>query len=72
MIQNSMDIIQKLKDYQFKLYRRNTMKLKDLRFSCLKCHVDFTPSEYRAKRLMKKKGVINECRICEKGNIDLQ
>ena len=47
------------------------MKLKDLRFSCLKCHVDFTPSEYRAKKLMKEKGVINECRNCEKGNIDL-
>ena len=48
------------------------MKLKDLRFSCLKCHVDFTPNEQRAKKLMEEKGVINECRNCEKGNTDLQ
>ena len=70
-MQNNGKSAEKLRDYQFKLYKGDTMKLKDLRFSCLKCHVDFTPSEYRAKKLMKEKGVINECRNCEKGNIDL-
>ena len=70
-MQNNGKSAEKLRDYQFKLYKGATMKLKDLRFSCLKCHVDFTPSEYRAKKLMKEKGVINECRNCEKGNIDL-
>ena len=70
-MQNNGKSAEKLRDYQFKLYKGDTMKLKDLRFSCLKCHVDFTPSEYRAKKLMKDKGVINECRNCEKGNVDL-
>ena len=70
-MQNNGKSAEKLRDYQFKLYKGDTMKLKDLRFSCLKCHVDFTPSEYRAKKLMKEKGVINECRNCEKGNADL-
>ena len=41
------------------------MNLKDLRFECGNCKVHFTPSEYRAKELMKKKGVINECKDCE-------
>ena len=65
MIQNNMDIIQKLKDYQFNLYKGDTMNLKNLRFECNVCKVHFTPSENRAKALMNKKGVINECRDCE-------
>ena len=64
-MQNSMDIIQKLRNYQFNLYKGDTMNLKDLRFECGNCKVHFTPSEYRAKELMKKKGVINECKDCE-------
>ena len=64
-MQNNVDILQKLRDYQFKLYKGDTMNLKDLRFECKHCKVQFTPSEYRAKELMDKKGVISECRDCE-------
>ena len=71
MIQKSSDIINRLNNYQFKLYRRNTMNLKDLRFECNRCKVHFTPSEYRAKNIMKEKGVINECETCEKGESDM-
>ena len=72
MIQNDMNIIQKLRDYQFKLYKGDTMKLKDLRFECHKCKIHFTPSEPRAKRLMAKKGVINECNDCERERAKMQ
>jgi len=65
MIQNNVNIRDKLREYQFKLYRRNTMNLKDLRFECKRCRIHFTPGETRAKDLMKKRGVINECKECE-------
>ena len=59
-MQNNMDITEKLRNYQFNLYKENTMNLKNLRFECSNCKVHFTPEETRAKRLMSEKGVINE------------
>ena len=72
MIQNDMNIIDKLREYQFKLYKGDTMKLKDLRFECHICKVHFTPSEPRAKRFMEKRGVINECNDCEREQAKMQ
>lgn len=66
MMQSERDIINKLREYQFNLYKGGTMKLKDLRFECRTCRVHFTPGEARAKRLMEEEGVINECKDCEK------
>ena len=65
MIQNDMNIIDKLREYQFKRYKGDTVNLKDLRFECKICHVYFTPGETRAKKLMAEQGVINECKKCE-------
>jgi len=64
-MQNSMNIIDKLREYQCNLYKENTMILKNLRFECRECHVHFTPGEKRARRLMSERGAINECRDCE-------
>jgi hypothetical protein len=63
-----MNTAEKLREYQFNLYKENTVKLKDLRFECRECNVYFTPSEARCKELMKNKGVVNECKDCEKSN----
>lgn len=76
MMQNSMNIEDKLRNYQEKVYNTEkyeggTLKLANLRFECSKCKIHFTPSESRAKNLMDKKGVINECKECEKGNNDV-
>tara|TARA_R100000458_G_C8221157_1_gene205467 strand:- start:534 stop:749 length:216 start_codon:yes stop_codon:yes gene_type:complete len=65
MIKNESNIAQKLRNYQFELYKGESMNLKNLRFECKVCQIHFTPSEYRAKELMKKRGVINACRDCE-------
>ena len=66
MMQNDIDIIQKLRNYQFNLYKGDTVKLKDIRFECRTCKVHFTPSDQRVKELMNKRGVVNECKSCEK------
>ena len=66
MMQNDIDIIQKLRNYQFNLYKGDTVKLKDIRFECHICKVHFTPSDQRTKELMDKRGVVNECKSCEK------
>ena len=66
MMQNDIDIIQKLRNYQFNLYKGDTVKLKDIRFECHTCKVHFTPSDQRVKELMDKRGVVNECKSCEK------
>ena len=71
MIQNNMDIVEKLRKYQFKMYEGDTMKLSDLKFECKECHIYFTPGELRAKKLMNSKGVINECKECEEGTSDV-
>ena len=60
-----MDITEKLRNYQFNLYKENTMDLKNLRFECKECKVHFAPGETRAKRLMSERGVVNECKDCE-------
>jgi hypothetical protein len=54
-----------------KVYKGETMKLSDVKFECKECHIYFTPGELRAKKLMDSKGVINECKECEKGNSDV-
>ena len=71
-MRSDMSIIERLRKYQEKIYHTETyqggtMILNKLKFECSKCKVHFTPSEYRAKNLMKDKGVINECERCEKG-----
>ena len=76
MIQNDMDIIDKLRKYQAETYnleeyQGDTMNLKNIKFECSRCKVHFSPSEYRAKNLMKEKGVINECKNCENGTSDV-
>ena len=70
-MQNSMDIIEKIKKYQLRMYKGDTMKLSDLKFECKECNIHFTPGELRAKKLMDSKGVINECKKCEEGNSDV-
>ena len=70
-MQNSMDIIEKIKKYQLRMYKGDTMKLSDLKFECKECKIHFTPGELRAKKLMDSKGVINECKKCEEGNSDV-
>ena len=65
------DITERLIDYQNKIYGEINMKLSDVKFECNICKIHFTPSESRAKNLMDKKGVINECKECEKGNNDV-
>jgi RNase P subunit RPR2 len=65
------DIVKQLIEYQMKVYKGETMKLSDVKFECKECHIYFTPGELRAKKLMDSKGVINECKECEKGNSDV-
>tara|TARA_R110002012_G_scaffold291891_1_gene486571 strand:+ start:1131 stop:1349 length:219 start_codon:yes stop_codon:yes gene_type:complete len=71
MIQNDTDIVEKLRKHQFKLYKGSTMKLDEIKFECKECKIHFTPGELRAKKLMSSRGVINECKECEKGNSDV-
>ena len=70
-MQNNLDIIDRLRKYQVKKYKGDTMKLKDVKFECRECKIHFTPGELRAKKLMDSKGVINECKKCEEGNSDV-
>ena len=65
------DITERLIDYQNKIYGEINMKLSDVKFECNICKIHFTPGVIRAKTLMEKKGVINECKECEKGNSDV-
>tara|TARA_R100000458_G_scaffold53544_1_gene55883 strand:+ start:615 stop:830 length:216 start_codon:yes stop_codon:yes gene_type:complete len=65
------EIVNKLRHYQYKIYGGENMVLKDITFECGRCKIHFTPSEYRAKNLMRDKGVINECEKCEKGTSDV-
>ena len=58
-------IVNKIIAYQQKLYKGNSMKLSDIRIECKHCKIYFTPSIYRAKKLMSINGVINKCRDCE-------
>ena len=44
------------------------MKLKDIILECPNCKVRFTPSDERAKKLMKKYRYINLCKECQKGS----
>jgi hypothetical protein len=67
----SEEILEKLRNYQHKLYGGSKMVLKNIKFECTRCKVHFTPSEYRAKNLMQDKGVINECEKCENGTSDV-
>lgn len=71
MMQKSNDLVDKINNYQRKKYGDNVMKLSNIRFECNKCRIHFTPSIYRAKALMKNKGVINECRECENNSESL-
>ena len=64
------DIIKKLRNYQYKLYG-DIMRLDEVKFECNVCKVHFTPGSIRAKELMEQKGVINECKECEKGKSDV-
>lgn len=41
------------------------MKLSDIKLECTTCRVWFTPSDERAKYLMKKYGYVGECKECE-------
>tara|TARA_R100000995_G_C3457716_1_gene111449 strand:- start:778 stop:999 length:222 start_codon:yes stop_codon:yes gene_type:complete len=60
------DVVNKLIAYQRKLYGgKSTVKLDDIKVECSKCKVYFSPSVYRAKKLMSVYGVINKCRECE-------
>ena len=65
------DVASKLRSYQAKIYKGETMKLNDVKFECKECHIYFTPGELRAKKLMHDRGVINECKKCEEGNKDV-
>lgn len=40
------------------------MKLSEVTLKCPKCSVWFTPSDERAKELLKKDGYISLCREC--------
>ena len=64
-------IIEKLRNYQHKLYGENDMKLSNIKFECNRCNVHFTPGVIRAQELMNTKGVINECKKCEEGTSDV-
>ena len=70
-MQNNLNIIDRLREYQIQKYKGDAMKLKDVRFECRECKIHFTPGELRAKKLMESKGVINECKECEEGNSDM-
>tara|TARA_Y100000401_G_scaffold38173_1_gene28764 strand:+ start:1913 stop:2134 length:222 start_codon:yes stop_codon:yes gene_type:complete len=60
------DIVDKLIAYQRKLYGgKSKVKLDDIKVECSKCKVHFSPSVYRAKKLMSVYGVINKCKNCE-------
>ena len=70
MKKNNTDIINKINAYQYTKYIKptmegNNMKLSDLRISCNKCKVNFTPSNDRAKTFMDTKGHLPiECKDC--------
>ena len=67
----SNGIIEKLRNYQYKLYGEDAMKLNEVKFECKRCKIHFTPGDIRAKELMKERGVINECKKCEEGTSDV-
>ena len=64
-IRSDIDIVNKLVTYQQKLYGGKTMKLSDIKIECNHCRVYFTPTIYRAKKLMQSIGIINKCSECE-------
>ena len=64
-LKSEVNVINRLITYQQKLYGEKTMKLSDIRIECNHCKIYFTPSIYRAKRLMDSIGVINKCKECE-------
>ena len=65
-IKPDIDIVDRLISYQKKIYgSKSIMKLDDIKVECSKCKVHFSPSVYRAKKLMSIYGVINKCKGCE-------
>ena len=64
-LKSDINIVNKLVTYQQKLYGGKTMKLSDIKVECNKCRVYFTPTIYRAKKLMQSIGIVNRCSECE-------
>ena len=55
----------KLDIWNIDYIKGEVIKLKNILLECTTCRVWFTPSDERAKYLMKKYGYVGECKECE-------